>query len=75
MYYPTFHCELNHIKFFWCDGKIWTRRYCKYILDGLREDVPKALNQVKLSTILGYYKSCFKKIDLYNEKVVYEMGK
>ena len=69
MYYPKFHCELNHIEYFWCDKKSWTRRHCKYTLDGLREDVPNALKHVKGSTILEHYKSCLKKIDLSREKV------
>ena len=43
MYYPKFYCELNHIEYFWCDGKSWTRRHCQYTLEGLREDIPKAL--------------------------------
>ena len=43
MYYQKFHCELNHIEYFWCDGKSWTRRNCKYTLEGLREDVLQAL--------------------------------
>ena len=74
MYYPKFHCELNHIEYFWCDGKSWTQRHCKYSFDGLREDVPKALNQVKHSTILGHYNSCLKKMDLYRKKVQYGTG-
>ena len=61
IYYPKFHYELNHIEYFWCDGKSWTRRNCKYSIEGLREDIPKALAQVKGSTILGHYKSCLKK--------------
>ena len=43
IYYPKFDYELNHIKYFWCDRKSWTRRHCKYTLDDLREDIPKAL--------------------------------
>ena len=74
MYYPKFHRELNHIEYFWCDGKSWTRRHCKYTIEGLREDVPKALSLVKSSTILGHYKSCLKKMDLYREKVVWNRG-
>ena len=69
MYYPKFHCELNHIEYFWYDGKSWTRRNYKYSIEGLREDIPKALVQVKAFTILGYYKSCLKKMDLYREKI------
>ena len=33
-------------------------------------DVPKVLNPVKSSTILGHYKSCLKKMDLCRDKVV-----
>ena len=71
MYYPKFHCELNHIEYFWCDGKSWTRCHCKYTMNELRNDIPKALSLVKSSTILGHYKSYLKKMDLYAEKLVY----
>ncbi len=71
MNYPKFHCELNLIEYFWCDGKSLTRRHCKYIIDGLGEDVLKTLSLVKSSTILGHYKGCLKKMDLYRKKVVY----
>ena len=70
MYYPKFYYELNYIKLFLYNGKSWTCRYYKYTLDGLRKDVPKAFNHVKPFTILGHYKSCLKKMDLYREKVV-----
>ena len=43
MYYPKFHFELNHIEYFCCDEKSWTRHHYKYTLDRLREDVPKVL--------------------------------
>ncbi len=75
IYYPKFHCELNHIEYFWCDEKNLTRPHCKYTIDGLREDLPEALSLVKSSTILGHYKSCLKKVDLYREKVVYRTDK
>ena len=71
IYYPKFHCELNHIEYFWFYEKSWIGCHCKYTIDGLREDIPKALSLIKSSTILGHYKSCLKKIDLYREKVVY----
>ena len=64
MYYPKFHCELNQIEYFWCNDRGWTWRHCKYAIDGLREDVSKALSLVKSSTILENYKSCLKKMDL-----------
>ena len=65
LFYPKFHCELNHIEYFWCDGKSWTRRNYKYSIEGLREDVLRALEQIKSSKILGNYKSCLKTIELY----------
>ncbi len=74
MYYSKFHWELNHIEYFWCDGKSWTRRHCTYTLDELRKDVLKALKQIKDSTILGHYKSCLEKMNVYREKVQYETG-
>lgn len=74
MYYPKFHCELNHIEYFWCDGKCYTRRNCKFTIEGLRADVPAGLSQVKNSTILGHYKSCLRKMDLYRNGVTYGTG-
>lgn len=61
--YQKFHWELNYIECFWYNGKNWIRRNCKYSIEGLRDDILKALAQVKGSTILGHYKSCLKKID------------
>ena len=75
MNYPKVHYKLNHKEYFWYDGKSWTRKNCKYSIEGLRIDILKALTQVKGSTILGYYKSCLKKMDLYREKVQYGTGK
>ena len=39
--------------------------------EGLREDIPRALAQVKGSTILSHYTSCLKKMELYREKIEY----
>lgn len=62
MYYPKFHFKLNYIEYFWCNGKNWIRRNCKY-------NISKALAQVKISIILKHDKSCLKKIDLYRKKI------
>ena len=43
IYYPKFHYELNHIEYFWYDGKSWTRKNCIYSIVGLRKNIPKAL--------------------------------
>ena len=52
IYYLKFSYELIHIEYFWCDKKSWIRRNCKYSIERLRKDIPKALAQVKGSTIL-----------------------
>ena len=39
-YYPKFHCELNHVIYFWYNRKSWTRRNYKYTLEGLKKNVP-----------------------------------
>lgn len=74
MYYPEFYCDLNYIEYFQYDGKSWTRRHCKYTLDGLKEDISYALSQAKGSIISEQYKSCLKKMDLYRENVQYGTG-
>lgn len=71
MYYPKFHFELNYIKYFLCDRKSWTRKNCKYSIERLREDIFKALAQIKGSTILEHYKSCLKKMGLYKKNIQY----
>lgn len=65
IYYPKFHCELNHIKYFWYDDKSYTQKNCTYTIEGLRNVVPQALKQVKHSTILGHFNSYMKKMDRY----------
>jgi hypothetical protein len=71
MYYPKFHCELNHIEYFWCHGKWYARENCDYSIGSLRKLVPLALQSVKNSTILGNYNSCMRKMELYRKGVAY----
>jgi len=71
LYYPKFHCELNHIEYFWCHSKRYARESCDYTIDGLRRHVPDALAQVRNSTILGSFESCMKKMELYRQGIAY----
>lgn len=64
IYYPKFYFKLNQIKYFWY-RKNWTCRHGKYTLNRLKKNISKDLKQVKSFTILGYYKSYLKKMDLY----------
>ena len=32
IYYSKFHCELNHIKYLWCDSKSNKRKNCTYTI-------------------------------------------
>lgn len=41
--YPTFHCELNWIEYFWGAAKWYTRKHCKYGIQGLRDCIPEGL--------------------------------
>ena len=46
-----FHCELNFIEFFWGVVKRYLRENCNYTFDTLKENMPKAMESVKLEVI------------------------
>jgi hypothetical protein len=48
---PKFHCELNFIEFFWGAVKKYLRDNCDYTFATLKENLPKAMASVQLSTI------------------------
>ena len=35
IYYPKYHCELNHIEYFWFIVIKWAQENCQYILENL----------------------------------------
>ena len=51
IFLPKFHCELNFIKFFWGAIKKWLHDHCNYTFQTLKENLPKALALVELTTI------------------------
>lgn len=74
LYYPKFHCELNHIEYFWSHSKRYARENCNYKIEGLRKTVPASLAHVANSTILACSNSCLKKMELYRQGVAYGSG-
>ena len=71
MYYPKYHCKLNHIEHFWCSAKKWARENCNYTLDDLQRRVHCVLASVSNYTILVYFYRCRQKMDLYREGIEY----
>lgn len=63
-----FHCELNHIEYFWCN----TYKNYTYTAEILRDVVPQILEWVKHFTFFEYFNSCMKKIDRYKKDVKYD---
>ncbi|KAF8237159.1 hypothetical protein L208DRAFT_1248943 [Tricholoma matsutake] len=51
LFLPKFHCELNPIEYFWGMVKKYLRDHCDYSFDGLKENLPKALDSVPIQTI------------------------
>src|SRR4029077_2878978 len=74
LFFPKFHCELNHIEYFWSHSKRYARENCNYKIEGLRKTVPASLAHVANSTILACYNSCLRKMDLYRTGVIYGSG-
>jgi hypothetical protein len=51
LFFPKFHCELNFIEYFWAQVKKILRDNCDYTFNTLKENMPKALKLVPLTSI------------------------
>lgn len=65
LFLPKFHCELNPIEYFWGMIKKYLRDNCDYLFDGLKENLPKALDLVPLQTIWRWEHRLFRWVDAY----------
>ena len=53
---PKFHCELNPIERVWAQSKRYTKAYCKYNIQSLRNDIIPALDNVTLENMHNYFR-------------------
>ena len=65
LFLPKFHCELNPIEYFWGTVKKHLHDHCDYSFDGLKENLPKALDSVPIQTIRRWEHRLFHWVDAY----------
>lgn len=65
IFLPKFHCDLNFIEYFWSAVKKHLRDHCDFTFDTLKENMPKALEQVQLSTIQKWEHRMYRWMDAY----------
>jgi hypothetical protein len=65
LFLPKFHCELNPIEYFWGMVKKYLRDHCDYSFDGLKDNLPKALDSIPIQTIRRWEHRLFRWVDAY----------
>ena len=65
LFLPKFHCELNPIEYFWGMVKKYLWDNCDYSFDGLKENLPKALESVPIQTIWQWEHQLFRWVEAY----------
>ena len=53
---PKFHCELNPIERVWAQSKRYTKAYCKYNIQSLRNNIILALDTVTIDHMSNYFR-------------------
>ncbi len=53
---PKYHCELNPIERVWAQAKRYTKAYCKYNIQSLRNTIIPSLDSVDPENIKNYYR-------------------
>ena len=56
IFLPKFHCELNPIERCWAQAKRYTRAHCNYSIDGLRNNIPQALDSISNENIRSHFR-------------------
>jgi hypothetical protein len=75
MFFPTFHCEINWIEYWWGHVKYFTQQNCHYTWPSLVKTVLHALNEVAPSLLLKYWWKSNYIIPPYQEGLCYGMKK
>ena len=53
---PKYHCELNPIERVWAQAKQYTRAYCKYNIQSLRNNIIPGLESASLESIQKHFR-------------------
>jgi hypothetical protein len=67
-FYPKYHCELNWIERFWGWTKRYTREHCDFTLDGLRDAIKGAFEEVPKQFFMKWEASARRYIDAYRPR-------